>query len=142
MAITGSRIGAQGVVRETQDTSVRVTTMEKRGVYFNNPVSLFKATVGAANTGAQITFQISSAKGVQQLQLLRNVSKDPGSAKVLTTYQTSPQSAGDAYANQTTTYHDSDPSTFGKTVFYFLKVLPLHTKFVPYINGPVQVSVP
>jgi hypothetical protein len=123
-------------------TQLRLLKTERRGKYFQNPVSKFLATTGAANTGPQITLRIAITKGVQSIQLLRNVSRDPGSAKILTSYQVAPPAAGAVQINKDTTYHDSDPSIFGRTVYYFLRIVPLHTSFAPLLQGPLSVAVP
>lgn len=124
------------------DLSLRMDKQDRRGQYFASPVSRFFGTTGAANTGAQITFRVAFTKGVQGIQILRNVSKDPGSAKLLQSYAMQPQATGEVQPGRDISYHDSDPSTFGHTVYYFLKVVPLHLNFAPIVHGGIAVVVP
>jgi hypothetical protein len=133
--------GQVGVATQA-DQGLRLDKTDRRGQYFESPVLRFYTTTGAANTGAQVIFRVAFTKGVQGIQILRNVSKDYGSAKLLQTYPMAPQATGAVQPGRDISYHDSDPSTFGKTVNYFLKVLPLHENFQPIVEGPVAVAVP
>lgn len=136
------RSGGQTGAATQADQGLRLDKTDRRGQFFESPVSRFFATTGAANTGAQITFRVVFTKGVQGVQILRNVSKDPGSAKLLQSYATAPEATGELQPGRDITYHDSDPSTFGHTVYYFLKVVPLHKNFSPLLHGGIAVAVP
>lgn len=133
--------GLIGVATQA-DQSLRLDKTDRRGQYFASPVSRFFVTVGAANTGAQVVFRVVFTKGVQNIQILRHVSKDWGSAKLLQSYAMAPEATGEVQPGRDITYHDADPSTFGHSVYYFLKVVPLHKNFEPLIHGGILVAVP
>lgn len=129
--------------RATQaDLGLRLDKTDRRGQYFESPILRFYATTGAANTGPQIVFRVAFTKGVQNIQILRNVSKDFGGAKLLQTYAMAPEATGDVQPGRDISYHDSDPATFGKTLQYFLKVVPLHKNFEPIVKGPIAAVIP
>lgn len=136
------RTGGQAGSATQADQALRLDKADKRGQFFESPIARFFATTGAANTGPQLTFRAVFSKGIQSIQLLRNVSRDPGSAKLLQSYPMAPIATGNAQINRDITYKDTDASVFGKTVYYFLKVVPLHENFSPIIHGGIAVAVP
>lgn len=124
------------------DQGLRLDKTDRRGQYFESPITRFYATTGAANTGPQIIFRVAFTKGIQNIQILRNVSKDPGSAKLLQTLTMAPEATGAVQPGRDISFHDSDPATFGKTMQYFIKIVPLHKNFGPIVLKPISVVVP
>ena len=130
---TLSRVDAS----QSADVSLRLNVTEKRGVYFRNPVSAFSAGNGPANLGVTVQFALNLFTEVQSVEVLRNTARDFGGAVTLQSYPVS-----DLAANQPVTYYDHDKAIVNQTAYYWLRVVPLHTRFQPIVQGPLLVAVP
>lgn len=119
------------------DLKLRLDVLEKRGTYFPNPVTVMQVTNGPASLGARVTFQLYLNKGVDSVEILRSTARDAASAATLQTYAIS-----DVTLNKPITYYDHDKAIVGKTAFYWVRVVPKHSKFRPFLMGPQIVGVP
>jgi hypothetical protein len=119
------------------DLKLRLDVLEKRGTYFPNPVTVLQASNGPANLGSKIQFQLYLNKGVDSVEILRGTARDAASAATLQTYAIS-----DVTLNKPITYYDHDKAIVGKPAFYWVRVVPKHSKFRPFLMGPQIVNVP
>jgi|SRR5579862_1253071 len=92
------------------------------------PVTGLQTHSGIKTRGAQVKFQVTSLQGVESFVLLRNFSRDHGSAQQIHVWS--------AKALQTTPqiyplnllYMDADPQISGQKAYYWIKVVPVSNK--------------
>lgn len=122
------------------DLNLRLSVIEQKGTYFRNPTKNFIATNGPGNYGAKVTFQIYLTTGVQSVEILRNTSRDFGSAVVLQSYNIS-----ELTANKPIAYYDHDkaiiPPAVPLSVYYWIRAIPYPSKFQPIVEGPQVVVI-
>jgi hypothetical protein len=122
------------------DLNLRLSVLEQKGQYFRNPVKAFIATNGPAGYGARISFQIYLTKGLQSIEILRNTSRDFGSAVVLQSY-----SISEVAINKPISYYDHDkaiiPPAVPSPAYYWIRSIPYPSKFQPIVQGPQIVTI-
>lgn len=123
--------------RFNRDISVRVQTIDKRGVKFENPITVFKGANGPGGLGSKLSFQIYQTTGVATVEILRNTANDAASATVIQSYP-----VNELALNQPINYYDHDKSIVNQNAHYWVRAVPLHAKFAPIIEGPQVVAVP
>lgn len=92
------------------------------------PVTGLQANSGIKTRGAAVSFRVTSLQGVESFVLLRNFSRDPGSAQQIHVWS--------AKALQTTPqiyplnllHMDADPQIAGQKAYYWIKVVPVSNK--------------
>lgn len=94
------------------------------------PVSLtdFSATADIKTRGAQISFKVTSIQGIDSFVLIRNFSRDPGSAQAIHTWPVASLKATPQTFPILLTYADADQSIAGKIAYYWIKVVPVSTR--------------
>lgn len=102
------------------------------------PLGNLAATSDLKTRGAQVGCHITSLEGVDSFVLMRNFSRDPGSAQVIHVWTakslaTTPQTYPIALQHT-----DADPAIAGKKVYYWVKAIPLSTRTTDnvFISGP------
>jgi hypothetical protein len=119
------------------DTRLRLDVIDQRGVKISDPVQTFNAQAVTPATGGQVTFQAFQTQGIDRIEVLRNISRDIGSATLLQTYPTN-----QLQLNRPIQTNDPAPFPTGTVLYYWLRAVPVHTKFQPIVHGPFQVTVP
>lgn len=104
------------------------------------PLGNLAAKSDLMTRGAQVTFSAVSLEGVDHFVLLRNFSRDPGSAQTIKTWpvgslKTTPQVLPVALQHV-----DNDPAISGKKAFYWVKAVPVSTRTQgnEFISGPQE----
>lgn len=118
------------------DSRLRLDTIDQRGIAVTDPVQTFVAKAVTPATGAQVTFQAYQSQGIDRIEVLRNTSRDIGSAAVLQTYPANQLQLGRPIQTS-----DAAPFNTGSTLYYWLRAVPVQSKFQPIIHGPFQVTV-
>lgn len=107
-----------------------------------NPVPLgnLAAKSDIRTRGAQISFEVVSLEGIDHFVLMRNFSRDPGSAQIIKTWpvgslKTTPQILPVALRHV-----DNDPAIGGKIAYYWVKAVPAsgRTQGNEVVSGPQQ----
>lgn len=120
------RIGAptQGIQNVISGIQIRVGTIAPFGAKLQpNTVTNLKA-VSNGKASAQVSFEITSLTGVDSFVLLRNFSRDPGSAKRLNLWTAKSLLRNPLTLPLTVTYSDSDQAIAGQQVYYWIEVIP------------------
>lgn len=121
---------------ESDDQNAQLARLRHRGGILQAAVSNFVLAMDAASHGVQASFSIWTLQGISSFCLLRNTTRDPGTAKVvfnatrdtlITTPQTFP-------INETVT--DADTAIAGQPVYYWIKIVPAADTEAPVFIGP------
>lgn len=138
--MTKSNVLSRADMAPITDLNLRLSVIEQKGQYFRNPVKAFIATNGPGALGARVSFQLYLTKGVQSVEILRNASRDFGSAVVLQSYNIS-----ELTANKPIAYYDHDkaiiPAAAPLSVYYWIRAIPYPSKFQPITQGPQIVVI-
>lgn len=109
--------------QKTISDLVRVSgSQEVQGRMITTPITNLQAVPDATTNGAQVSFTVLSLLGISSFVLLRNFSRDPGSAKQLNVWTA--QSMLGRTLPTTITYTDADQSIAGQQVYYWIRVVP------------------
>lgn len=105
-----------------------IKRLDQKGRMEPVPLTNLAAKADIKTRGAQVTFKVTSLQGVDSFVLMRNFSRDPGSAQAIHTWpaaalKNTPQTFPIAL-----TYADADQTIAGKTAYYWIKVVPLSTR--------------
>lgn len=126
--------------RQQEGLSNAVQRLQKVGRMSPLPLSNLAARSDLKTRGAQVSFQVRSLEGIDSFVLMRNFSRDPGSAKVIKTWpatslKTTPQSFPLALHHA-----DADSDIAGKIAYYWLKAVPLSTRTESneFLSGPTK----
>ena len=112
----------------------RVDRIAPSSTVFQGVIDKFTVTPGRGGRNAQITFHVKTLTGLASLTILRNISRDLGTAVALASYTYLTLTAG-----ETVTYTDSDASVIGKNLFYWVKATPLNPSAQPVYVGPLAL---
>lgn len=102
------------------------------------PVASLSATSDLKTRGAAITFQIFALEGIDSFVLMRNFSRDPGSAQLIHTWPATSLKTTPQVFPVTLKYTDADSAIAGKIAFYWIKTIPVSQK----TQGNVALSGP
>lgn len=138
--MTKSNVLSRADMATTTDLQLRLSVLEQKGQYFRNPIKAFIGTNGPGAFGAKVSFQVYLTRGVQSVEILRNTSRDFGSAVVLQSYNIS-----ELTANKPIAYYDHDkaiiPASAPLSVYYWIRAIPYPSKFQPIVQGPQIVVI-
>lgn len=114
--------------RQAEAQTGTLRRLERVGRMHPLPLTNILARSDLKTRGAQVSFEVRSLEGVDHVVLLRNFSRDPGSAKVLKVWpiaglKTTPQRFPIALRHT-----DADPDVAGKTAYYWVKAVPVSTR--------------
>ena len=134
--MTGVRIGQQQQSQAVQDLTTKVQRLTSPGPAFSDPTTIFRATQGPEPNHLAIAFRIAALPGVSAVQVYRNTTRDFGTATQLAEYS--------AEVSETKLVNAIDivNGLSGKTIFYWLRIMPLNTNATPIVHGPQPVVVP
>lgn len=123
-----------GAIADTLRRTVTVGRMEAV------PVSGLAATSDLKTRGAQIKFDVLSLQGVDSFVLLRNFSRDSGSAVAINTWSAASLKATPQTFPLSLLYADADSAIAGKVVYYWIKAVPASnaTSSNVYLSDPQQ----
>lgn len=119
------------------DVRLRLDVVEQSGIAISDPVQTFTAVAATAGHGAQVTFKIHQVQGIDRIEVLRNASGDYSTAQILASYP-----ASTVALQQPTGPNDSSVFSTGTKLWYWLRSIPIQSKFQPIIHGPIKVTVP
>lgn len=122
----------------TTDLVNQVERRFRRGrIGLATQVTNLQATFNAQTKAADITFLITSLIGMASIQLLRNLSRDPGSARMLQewTYESLFTGTGQTFPIPAA-YTDSDQLIIGQQANYWLKIVPASDPETAQLVGP------
>ncbi len=113
--------------------------LDRSGRMYPAPVTNLTITGDPRTRGVQVTFSILSLEGIDSFVLLRNFSRDPGSAKVMHVWTRNQMLTG---KRQTfpifATFADADPAIAGQVVYYWIKTVPARDRSGALLDGPVS----
>jgi hypothetical protein len=119
----------------------KLRRLDPEGTHVDHQITGFQAARNAAG-GARVTFVVKALKNVHSVALLRNISKDPGSAKIISTW---PEEVLEPTAGNVL-YVDADSTLAQFDVYYWLRVFPRSYqarsafKNTPILHGPVKLG--
>lgn len=122
----------------TVDLVNQVEQRFRRGrISLATQVTNFQVTFNAQTMAADISFKITSLLGLSRIQLLRNLSRDPGSAQVMQewSYESLNSGPGQAFPIAAA-FSDGDQSIIGQTANYWLKIVPASDPETAQLVGP------
>lgn len=130
--------GSKGQQRQIESVKSSISRLERVGRMQPVPLANLSALSDIKTRGAQVSFLVTSLEGIDHFVLLRNFSRDPGSAKALNTWpaaslKTTPQTFPVALH-----YADGDPAIAGKIAYYWVKAVPASTRTTgnEFLSGP------
>jgi hypothetical protein len=122
--------------RFADDTQRRLDKVDRKGRMRSHVVTDLEVTYDAKTNSAQIDFAIASLEGLDSIILLRNFSRDPGSAKTLNAWSRDSLNALDSNLYGFS-YSDADPALLGQKAYYWVRVVPQSSpKATSYLVGP------
>jgi hypothetical protein len=121
------------------DVEQQIDYINPRGKLASETVTNLKAIFSTASNCAQITFAVVSLLGLDSLVLLRNTTRDPGTAQTLQSWgRTSLNAMG---SQPIVSYSDADPAIVGKVAYYWVKVVPVtNPEALSYLVGPQSID--
>ncbi len=117
------------------DIDRRISAIEHRELFVANPIENFTVSASATTDGAQIAFDLAVIAGISMVQVLRNFSRDRGSAKVLASW-----TAQQVGLRRTMSFSDSDPELAGKTAYYWIEAIPYNPALPALYQGPQTLA--
>jgi hypothetical protein len=137
--------GRIGVTNKSQQRTIGVIEGQVRqvvqvGRMSPTPVSQPSVTSNLMTRGAQVSFQVQSIQAVDSFVLLRNFSRDSGSAQVIHTWPASALKATPQSYPISLHYADADPAIAGKIAYYWIKAVPVSnaTNSNVYLSDPQE----
>jgi hypothetical protein len=125
-------------VERDQDLLDRVERKFRRGrIALATQVTNLQVTFNAQTKAAEVTFLITSLLGLARIQLLRNLSRDPGSARVMQewSYESLNSGPGQTFPISAA-YTDGDQAIIGQKANYWLKIVPASDPENAQLVGP------
>ena len=102
---------------------------------FTGQITEFKGTPASGGRGPQLSFTMGNFNQLAEVSILRNVSRDPNTAKTMQTWTHLSPSSTDFHS-----WNDSDPSIVGTKPFYWVEVNLTNPDAAPMFFGPIQVQ--
>lgn len=136
MRIGLNRIATKAV-SNLQDS---VDRLARRGRMLPVPIGNLAAKSDLKTRGAAISFLVNSLEGVDSFILLRNFSRDIGSARIIAIWPRAALVATPQTFPLAVNYADADSAVSGQIAYYWLKVVPASTKTGGnvFVSGPQQ----
>lgn len=133
---------SKGQARKIEILTTRSNLVTRVGRMQTAPVTNLQAKSNTKTKGAQVTFEVLSLQGIEMFVLLRNFSRDPGSAIVLHSWPRLSLLTTPEVFPLRVTYGDSDQALAGQKVFYWVKVVPAsnRTQSNSLLVGPQQLD--
>lgn len=102
------------------------------------PVANLAATSALMTRGAQVSFLVTSLQGIDHLVLLRNFSRDPGSAKQIHVWPAASLASTPQTYPINLQHTDADPAIAGQKAYYWVKAVPVSntTTQNTFLSGP------
>lgn len=92
------------------------------------PLTGLQAFSNLKTRGAQVSFQVTSLQGVDSFVLMRNFSRDPGSAQIMHVWTAASLKTTPQTYPLNLQYTDADPAIAGQKAYYWIKAVPLSNK--------------
>jgi hypothetical protein len=124
------RAGAFSKLQQSQSDKTRnaLSRLDRVGRMLPVPIANFQALATQKTRGAQISFQVLSLAGVDSFVLMRNFSRDPGSAKAIHTWPAASLKQTPEVFPVEIHFADADEQTAGKVSYYWIKAVPVSDK--------------
>lgn len=128
--------------KSKSDLETRLATVESTlaqlvapSQIFTGVIQNFNAVNATGGRGPQVNFTAALFNQLGTISILRNISRDPGSAIVIQSYTVLVPSAAGSHS-----YNDNDPAIVGMKVWYFIKITLTNPDEQPILVGPVQAQ--
>lgn len=108
-----------------------VARLVSPGLIFTGMIENFKVANAAGAHGPQINFTHANFNQLATIAILRNISRDVGSAVTIQSYTHLTPSGPIPH-----TYSDNDPAVVGKKVFYWIQITLTNPDEAPILIGP------
>src|SRR5579871_5442977 len=128
----------KGQQRQIDQIHNNLATVIKVGRMNPVPIGNLAAKSDLMTRGAQVTCQIVSLEGIDHFVLVRNFSRDPGSAQVIKVWTTDSLKATPQVLPVLLKHVDNDPAISGHIAYYWVKAVPASTRTQSneIISGP------
>lgn len=102
------------------------------------PISDLSAQSDLKTRGAQVSFQVLSLEGIDSFVLMRNFSRDQGSAQQIHVWPVTSLKATPQTFPLNLQHTDADPAIAGQKSYYWLKAVPVSNKTGEnvFVSGP------
>jgi hypothetical protein len=130
--------GNKSQARQISAIDNKLNQVVKVGRIATVPISDLSAQSDLKTRGAQLSFQVLSLEGIDSFVLMRNFSRDPGSAQQIHVWPVNSLKATPQTFPLNLQHTDADPAIAGQKSYYWLKAVPVSNK----TGGNVFVSGP
>ena len=133
---------SKGQQRQSERVTSTLKRLERVGRMHPVPVSNLKASSDIKTRGAQVHFEVRSLEGVDSFVLMRNFSRDPGSADIIHTWPAVSLKATPQRFPLALHYADADPAIAGQVAYYWIKAVPVSTRTQDnvFLSDPQQFN--
>jgi hypothetical protein len=138
MAKAGFSSPAQQRLADSVNNKLNI--LVKQGRMQPVPLTGLQASSDIMTRGAQVSFQVTSLQGVDSFVLLRNFSRDPGSAQQIHVWSAAALVSTPQTYPLNLQYMDADPAIAGKVAYYWVKAVPASnaTTSNTFLSGPQE----
>lgn len=118
----------------------RLDRIERRGRVALAPLSVANLTAKAGTSAGiiQLSFLVLRIRGVKNIQLLRNLSRDQGTAATLNTWAAAIWDTKPPTVFPLTASYSDSGVPVGTTAYFWLRVVPNEPTLRPVMIGPVK----
>jgi hypothetical protein len=123
------------------DTNRRLNRVDPRGLLAPRTITNLIATQDTSDYSCQVEFKVTSLQGLDSVVLIRSGTRDPGGAKILSTWGSAALPSFQQNNLYPITYTDSDPALANVTqAYYWVRVQPTADQQAQsYLVGPVAM---
>jgi len=124
------------------DTQRRLNKVDRRGKIASRAVTNLSATQDTTTYACQVRFTVTSLLGLDSVVLIRCGTRDPGAAKIISTWGSAALPSFQQNNLYPVTCTDSDPALTNVTVaYYWVRVQPAaDPQGQSYLVGPVAMT--
>ena len=128
--------------KSKSDLETRLATVETTlgnlvspGGIFTGVIQNLNAQNAVGGRGPQVNFTHARFNQPATVEVMRNISRDPGSATVIQIYTHLVPSGTENHS-----YSDNDPTIIGHTVYYWVQIVLTNPDEQPILVGPVSAQ--
>lgn len=131
---------SKGQQRVADTINSKLNILVRQGRMQPVPLTGLRATSDIKTRGAQVSFQVTSLQGIDSFVLMRNFSRDPGSAQQIHVWSAAALVSTPQTYPLNLQYTDADPAIAGKVAFYWVKAVPASnaTTSNTFLSGPQE----
>jgi hypothetical protein len=130
--------GNKSQARQINAIDNKLSQVVKVGRIATVPISDLSAQSDLKTRGAQLSFQVLSLEGIDSFVLMRNFSRDPGSAQQIHVWPVNSLKTTPQTFPLNLQHTDADPAIAGQKSYYWLKAVPVSNKTGDnvFVSGP------